>query len=322
MPQRNLEELLTSLNLYRTDFPHVLVGVGDDAAVIKLTGNRVLVQHLDFFTPIIDNPYLQGKIAACNTVSDVYSKGATNIVSVLTIMGVLPDMPEDIVKEQVQGFIDLCGSVNAAVVGGQTIYSGWPILGGAATGLAQRREVVSNAGAQGGDILILTKPLGTQPVMATLRLTEAEQQRLERKVEAAKISQAIDEAVALMSTPNKAAAEAMAESNANASTDITGFGLLGHTKILARQSKVDIVIHTLPLISGAVEIARSLKYELERGLCPETSGGLLISVARGEARDALTSALECRGVPAYEVGYALAGAGKASLVAQPTLLEV
>lgn len=322
LPQRDLEDLLTSLQLDKTTNPNVLIGVGDDAAVIRISSDQVLVQHLDFFTPIIDDPYVQGKIAACNSISDVYSKGATDIVSMLMIMGITGDMPEDIVKEQILGFRDLCDSVEAPVVGGQTIYSGWPILGGAASGLSRHGRYISNSGVRVGDVLILTKPLGTQPVMAALRLSQAEQQWLEKRIDSSQITQAVDDAIRLMCTPNKAAAEVLAESEAHACTDITGFGLMGHAGIMARRSQVDITVHELPVISGAVELARALKYELECGRSAETSGGLLISVPQGKAVDNLVSRLERDGVPSYQIGYASKGTGSASLVAEPTLLEI
>lgn len=321
LPKERLEELLSASELDKSVHKKVLAGVGDDAGIVEISSDKVLIQHLDFFTPIIDDPYIQGEIALCNVVSDIFSKGGIDITGVLMIMGVSIDMPEDIMLEQVKGFRAACISLDAPIVGGQTIYSGWPILGGAATAISNTDEIVFNSGAKPGDVLILTKPLGTQPVMATLRRSTGEQRVLMESMPESVISRAIDSAIAVMTTPNKGAAEAMLETEVHASTDLTGFGILGHSSIMARRSGVDIRINTLPVIKGAVEIADALGYDLKAGKCAETSGGLLISVARGNSADLLISSLKRRGIPAYEIGYVEEGVGNAYISKEPTLLQ-
>ena len=295
--------------------------IGDDAAIIRITDTLVALTTADFFTPIIDDPYIQGQIAACNSTNDVYAKGATDIISVLSLMAVPENMPPDVSAAMLKGFCDFCNSISAPVVGGQTIICSWPILGGAVTALADVSKVVPISGAEPGDRLILTKPLGIQPVMEVLRLPDSGQEKMAEVISEREISRSIDLAIKLMTTTDRKAAEAMLEVGVNAATDVTGFGILGHALNMAEQSRVSVEIHTLPVIKWTPKIAEILKIPLLNGEGVETAGGLLISVPDQKAEQ-LLKALSARGCEGYEVGMVRKGEGKAFVGKDVSVLEI
>lgn len=321
LPRRELSELLQKANLEEKMDERVLAGVGDDAGIVRISEDKAMVQHLDFFTPIIDDPYLQGQIAACNSASDVFAKGATDVVGVLVILGIPSDIPETVLTELIRGFQDLCSTIKAPIVGGHTILSPWPLMGGAITAITKMSNVIYNNTARPGDVLFLTKPLGTQPTMAILRVPPKEQEVVSKDIPKSTVSRAIDKAIEVMITPNKEAAEAMIEAEVSAATDITGFGILGQSIIMAKRSNVGIQLHMLPVIEGSIELSRTFGYGLEEGLSAETSGGLLISVPKEKA-GMLTSCLKQREISAYEVGVVRKGEGHARLSRKLQIIEV
>jgi selenide,water dikinase len=295
--------------------PRVLVGsnTADDAAVIRLDAERALVFTTDFFTPIVDDPFEFGQVAAANALSDVYAMGGVPI-SALGIVG-FPDhdLSADILAEILRGGALKAKEAGIDVVGGHTIKTDEPIYGLAVVGEVHPDRVMSNAGAKAGDRLVLTKPLGIG-VIAT----------------AAKNDQddliAMPEAVRVMTALNRAACEAMLEVGAHACTDVTGFGLLGHLRNVGAASGVSARID-----ASAVPVIEAARTYVERGIAPggthanwrflnewvtwgegvskaeqlllcdaQTSGGLLIAVAPDRA-DALVAALRARGTAAAEV---------------------
>ena len=181
------------------------VGVGDDAAVIRVDGGYV-IQSVDFFTPIHPDPYTQGRIAANNSINDVFAMGATEVLSVLVVSGFNRELTEEDAREMLQGFADQCREVDAPVVGGHTIMNPWPILGGCVTGFAE--QYVTVGGAEPGDVLYLTKPLGTQPAMAALRLPEDVRKQF---LAGSELEEVVDIAVEVMTEPLRDAAEAALE---------------------------------------------------------------------------------------------------------------
>src|SRR3990170_1481381 len=152
LPKKELSEVLQKANIHETRDERVLAGIWDDAGIIKATDDLVVVQHLDFFTPVIDDPYIQGQIAACNSASDVFAKGATNILGVLVIMANPTDMPDDVMIHLIRGFHDLCQTIKAPIVGGHTIQCPWPLMGGSVTAMVKASDVVYNSTARDGDI--------------------------------------------------------------------------------------------------------------------------------------------------------------------------
>jgi len=318
--------------LPRANDPNVLVGfeTNDDAGVYKLGEEMALVQTVDFFTPIVDDPKTFGQIAAANSLSDIYAMGGKPI-SALTIVG-FPEKGDPKILEQIlRGGLSKMAEAKCSVIGGHSIRNDDIQFGYAVTGLIHPEHVWRNVGAQTGDVLLLTKALGTGVLSTALKKDAAAPADLAA-------------AVASMSELNRAAAEALLELQEKAGsvrpvhavTDVTGFGLLGHAREMALGDRergiatVSLQIdHTaIPYLAGAEEAAREgflpggLKNNREfLGDCvgfaesvppefgdllmdPQTSGGLLIAVAPELGNDAL-AALDRHGVSARRIGVAI-----------------
>ncbi|HEY2555380.1 MAG TPA: selenide, water dikinase SelD [Candidatus Cybelea sp.] len=229
----------------------VLVGYGscDDAGVYELHQGLALVQTVDFFPPIVDDPYDFGRIAATNALSDIYAMGAVPI-SALNIAAFPEDLDLAILTRILEGGSSVARDAGVAILGGHTIKDAEPKYGMAVTGVIDPLRVITNAGAMPGDVLVLTKPLGTGILTTALRrdaIAPAE----------------LAEAIAAMTTLNEGAALAMQATGVNAATDVTGFGLLGHAENMARASNVGLLIRAgaVPLMKGVIEL-------IERGFVP------------------------------------------------------
>jgi len=297
--------------------PNLLVGRGtaDDAGVIRVRDDLALIQTLDFFTPIVDDPETFGRIAATNSLSDVYAMGGTPLTAMNIVCFPRQTLPLDVLRDVLRGGLEMIHQAGALLVGGHSVEDPELKYGLSVTGTVHPDRVITNAGAQPGDRLILTKPLGTG-VLATaikggLATPEAEA-----------------EGVRWMTTLNRDAAEAMQEVGVHACTDITGFGLLGHSLELAVASGVTLELRAsqVPLLSWARDLASmgmlpagsfaNRKYceraiTVDDGVEPllvdlladaQTSGGLLIAVADDGRADALHEALDRRRVPHPEIG--------------------
>jgi selenide,water dikinase len=291
--------------------PNVLVGsaTADDAAVYRLDGERALVLTTDFFTPIVDDPYEFGAIAAANALSDVYAMGGTPLTA-LAIVG-FPDevLEPSVLAEILRGGAEKAKEAGIEIVGGHTIKSDEPIYGLAVTGLVHPDRMVTNAGARPSDLLVLTKPLGLG-IVTTAAKNDADTE------------QAIPEAIRLMSTLNRSACEAMLEVGVDAATDVTGFGLLGHLRNILGASGTSATVwrDALPILSAARTYVRQgiapggtranhrflaahtdygpeITLEEQLLLCDaQTSGGLLIAVPEFRA-NALVARLSERNAP-------------------------
>ncbi|MDQ3414910.1 MAG: selenide, water dikinase SelD [Verrucomicrobiota bacterium] len=288
---------------------NVLVGsaTADDAGVFRLDRDRALVQTTDFFTPIVDDPFAYGQIAAANALSDVFAMGGRPLTA-LNIMG----MPTDLVSEKtiatiLRGGLEKAREVGCAIIGGHTIRNPEPIYGLAVTGMVSPKKMLTNARAKAGDLLILTKPLGTG-----IATTGIKRGLTSRKLAAA--------AIKLMSRVNSVGAELAERGLVRAATDITGFGLLGHLSAMCRASGVSAEINAADVPSISDEI-----FELiAQGCVPggteqnletadavtdwkkttrqqkvlladaQTSGGLLLSVAPRKLGAVLRLLFDCR----------------------------
>jgi len=309
--------------LPRQTDPNVLVGfdTSDDAGVYRLTDDLALVQTVDFFTPIVDDPRLYGQIAAANSLSDVYAMGGRPI-SALSIVGFPPSGNAKVMEQIIRGGLEKMQEAGCAVVGGHSIRDEEMKFGYAVTGVINPQRVWRNVGAQPGDALILTKSLGTGIIATALKSGKASEESLVASV-------------ASMTQLNRDAAEALGESSGagavHAVTDITGFGLLGHLREMAVGSGMSVEMDHMRIdaLPGALEGARAgflaggLKNNREwlegciefadgvpeewRSLLydPQTSGGLLVAIAR-DAADAALAACEKRGVNARLIGSVLA----------------
>ena len=284
------------------------VATSDDAAVYRLSADTALVQTVDFFPPVVDDPYDYGAISAANSLSDVYATGARPITA-LNIVAFPDDLPREILQEILRGGAEKAAEANVPIVGGHTIKDPEPKYGLAVTGLVHPDHILTNAGAQAGDALVLTKPIGSGVITTAAKLDRAH-------------PNAVASAIGHMSSLNKDASEAALEVGVHACVDVTGFGLLGHLRKMAEESDVGarIAIAAVPLMEGAVELSigegiapggteqnRAYHEEgvtLTRGadeemlgllFDPQTSGGLLLAVEAAKA-DALLDALHRRGV--------------------------
>ena len=226
----------------------LLVGTetSDDAAVYRLSDDQALVATLDFFTPIVDDPYDWGRIAAANALSDVYAMGARPIVALNVVAWPVDDLSGEMLADVLRGGRDVATIAGVPVVGGHSITDPEPKYGMVALGLLHPDRIVRNAGATVGATLVLTKPLGLGMISTAIK---------QGKASAALTAAAIE----VMTTLNAAAAEAMLEAGVEAATDVTGFGLLGHLYELLAASGLaaEIDASEVPFIAGSVELARS-----------------------------------------------------------------
>ena len=289
--------------------PNLLVGAdtGDDAAVYRMDDDTALIQTVDFFPPIVDDPYSFGQIAVANALSDVYAMGGKPLTA-LNVVGFPARLPKDILGRILVGGSDKAREAGVLIVGGHTVDDEEPKYGLAVTGVVRPGSEVTNAGATAGDDLVLTKPLGTGIITTAGKQGSASADTLARAVE-------------VMGALNKAASEAMVEVGANACVDVTGFGFLGHLRGMTRASGVSarVSLGAIPFIEGAVALAesgvapggthRNLQSlegdvawdgaisDVEKILLADaqTSGGLLISV-RPNKTAALLAALNERGL--------------------------
>ena len=321
LPQYQLGGLLEKAGLSGGFGPEVIAGPWENSSVVKITDNLAVLNTLDFFTPMVDEPEIQGRIAGSNVTSDIYTLGVTKIASVLSIMAYPENMPDELAVGMLKGFGDFCREMDAPVVGGHTIRNPWPIIGGAATGIGEIGKIVYTKGAQVGDKLFLTKPLGIAPAMAAYRLRKEEEgKELLSDVPADLVEAAVNEAIEGMTTSNKPVAEAMQQVPVHAATDVTGFGLKGHAANMAMLGKVDIVIDQLAVIRGTPQLADIFGYPLLTGEAKETAGGILIAVAKEDA-DKLQDELDKRKVRHFEVGYVAKGEGNVTVLKNAKVLE-
>jgi selenide,water dikinase len=314
--------------LPRPTDPNLLVGfdTNDDAGVYRLTDELALVQTVDFFTPIVDDPFLYGQIAAANSLSDVYAMGGRPL-SALSIVGFPPAGDPAVMEQILRGGLEKMAEAACTVVGGHSIRDEDMKFGYAVTGLIHPGRIWRNVGARPGDALLLTKPLGTGVIATALKKERA-------------ASASVSAAIASMARLNRDAADALRELDAgtadggrpiHAVTDVTGFGLLGHAREMAAGSGVTLEINYarieyLPgaieasqqgflaggllnnreFLEGCVGFADSVPEEFRNLLYdPQTSGGLLVVLA-AEAAPLAIAALERRGISARLIGTAAA----------------
>ncbi|WP_425414971.1 selenide, water dikinase SelD [Pseudobacillus wudalianchiensis] len=311
----DLAQVLRTLPPAASD-PNLLVGLdtSDDAGVYRLNDTTAIVQTVDFFTPIVDNPYDFGQVAAANAISDVYAMGGTPITALNIVAFPISTLDKGILTEILRGAGDKLREAGVTLVGGHSIDDKEPKFGLAVTGTVHPDKVRTNAGAKPGDRLILTKPIGVGILTTSLKkdlLSEEEVARVTK----------------VMTTLNKTAAEVMANYEVHAATDVTGFGLLGHASEMAKGSDVGLRVYydQVPVLPRVKELAESgsvpggtknnfehvkdiVTYpdsldQIDRWiLCDAvTSGGLLISVANDEAEQ-LATELQERGVEARIIG--------------------
>ena len=301
-------------------YPHLLVGLetGDDAAIYKVSDDLAIILTTDFFPPVVDDPYEYGAIAAVNAMSDVYAMGGEVVVA-LNICGFPPAMPAEIVSEILRGGAEKVAEAGGVIAGGHTLDDEEPKYGLAVMGFVHPDEIATKVGAQPGDVLFLTKPLGVGIITTAAKGGVAEEAHLRGAVEQ-------------MLVLNRKAAQLMKRVEVRAVTDITGFALIGHSYEVAQLSAVTMRFHLnrLPFLDGAkqyadewlfpggascnrdayqrhVTFATAVGDEMQMLLyTPETSGGLLICVAPHEA-ERLADVFSKAGQQYWVVGEAVEG---------------
>ncbi|MDQ0903874.1 selenide, water dikinase SelD [Paenibacillus sp. V4I7] len=296
--------------------PNLLVGIdtSDDAGVYKLSEELALVQTVDFFTPIVDDPYSFGQVAAANAISDIYAMGGKPLTALNIVAFPIKTLPKQVLADILRGAGDKMQEAGITLVGGHSIDDNEPKFGLAVTGLVHPGKIRTNAGAKPGDKLILTKPIGVGILTTSIKKDRLNEEEIQRVTQ-------------VMATLNKVAAETMEPYNVHACTDVTGFGLMGHSLEMAKGSGVGIRItaEDVPVlprvrelaeegfvpggtknnfahVQESITFAESLDQISQWILCDAvTSGGLLISVD-GEQADELLSKLKDAGVEASLIG--------------------
>ena len=292
----------------------MLVGsaTGDDAGVYRLDDDTALVLTVDFFPPIVDDPFSFGAIAAANSLSDIYAMGGRPLLG-LNIVGFPVELPKDLLGNILKGGQAKAQEAGCFIIGGHTVDDREPKYGLAAVGLVEPGKQTTNAGARPGDALVLTKPLGTGIITTAGKAGVAP-------------GDVLDGAVAVMSTLNRAASQAMVRVGVNACTDVTGFGLIGHLSSMMRESRMGCRLRMadVPVLPGARDLLdqgvapggthrnldgvgsrvrwhQDISQESRLLLCDaQTSGGLLMS-ASSDRVDDLLAALEAEGVAGARV---------------------
>ncbi len=324
MGPETLAQVLRPLReLFRPEaYPDLLVGleVADDAAVYRLTDDLAIIHTLDFFPPVVDDPYDYGAVAAANALSDIYAMGG-EVILALNIAAFPPGMPPEITREILRGGGEKVKEAGAVLAGGHTIDDEEPKYGLAVLGQVHPDRIFTKGGSQPGDVLVLTKPLGVGIVTTAAKADVAEPAHTQ-------------EAIASMVQLNRTAARILQKIGVNACTDVTGFALLGHASEMAEKGGVQLAFSfaRLPLISGAADYAEdwlfpagtchndqfyshavqfdaSISEEMQQLLyTPETSGGLLAAVPP-ERLPALQETCAATGQRCWVVGIVREGEG-------------
>jgi selenide,water dikinase len=287
----------------------------EDAALIPVPqSDLILVKTIDIFTPLVDEPKIMGEIAACNVTNDIFALNVPEISGMLVFLAIKTDTPMEIAKGILEGikyFIE--EKINSKIVGGHTIYSEWPLIGGEASGFIHKDKIIRKYGVKKGDKLILTKPIGLQAIMAAYRLLKDKPEMLEN-YSIDELKSSIDFAINLMTTSNQAVVKTIHSYEnfafIHAMTDITGFGLAGHLYEMLQNSELSATIETIPAIKLSQELSKELGYDIENCLCAETAGGMLIAVDPENVED-LSTTLKNNGITNWIIGTISADAPKA-----------
>ena len=316
MGPKALSQVLRKVGVADDKNEKILVGLNkpDDASAYQLDENRVLLQSVDYFTPVVDDPYLFGQIAAVNALSDIYAMGGKPITA-MNIVGFPECLEEDVLVEILKGGRDKVNESQAVIAGGHTIIDEEPKYGLSVTGLVNKDNLITNSQAKAGDFLILTQALGTGIIATAIKGGMLEESRE-------------NDAIQAMLTLNNKEIDIMEEIKVNACTDVTGFGLLGHCWELAKGSQVgvELYLNQIPLfsqveefinlgmvpagaysnrdyLSDMVEFESGIKEESQLPLFdPQTSGGLLISVSADKVDEFLQRLKEAKLDQAIVIG--------------------
>jgi len=299
----------------------LLEGIGDgkigmDSSIVPLRQKGLyMVSTTDYFYPLVDDPYIQGKIGCANVLSDLYAMGVADCDNMLMILAASTEMDKmtsDVVTRlMIEGFSDLAKEAGTCVTGGQTVKNPWPIIGGMATSVCSEQEFIMPVNAVDGDVIVLTKPLGTQ---VSVNLNQWKSSPVHRQkywprvqdiISEEEVDRAYDVSMKSMSRLNRTGAKLMHKYGAHAATDVTGFGIIGHGRNLAKNQKaaVNFEIHSLPIIRSMKEADDKVQmFSLLKGFSAETSGGLFVCLPPENAEKFCKEIEEIDGAPAWIIG--------------------
>lgn len=318
------------------DNPRPRMGIGMDASITPIPDKpgTCLAQTTDFFYPLVDDPYMQGRIACANVLSDLYAMGVINCHNMLMLLAVSKDMTEKerdvVIPLMMQGFQDTAIEAGCLVTGGQTVINPWVTIGGvASTVCSDKGDIIMPEGAVAGEVLVLTKALGTQvSVNAHQWLEEGGEKwtKISAVTNETEVKTAYRSSTLSMARLNQTGARLMHKYGAGAATDVTGFGILGHARNLAENqvAPVDFQLHTLPVIKNMVKVAKSVgnMFQFLQGFSAETSGGLLMSISEQGARGLISEIKELEDCDAWIIGRVVTGNRTAIIEENPTIVEV
>lgn len=322
-----LHEILANVPRFASN-PDLLVGIesDDDAAVFKINDQQAIVVTNDFFTPIVDNPYDFGRIAATNSISDVYAMGGMPLMAVSIVGFPVNKLPLNVMQEIMRGGVETCQDAGIMIAGGHSIDNEEPVFGLCVIGMIDPNRIKRNSGAKVGDVLITTKPLGVGIMTTAVKVQSLTQQGYEKVVRT-------------MSTLNKPGAWLGSQESVHALTDVTGFGLAGHALEMARGAGVSIILEAgkipvmeeawalategivpggayrnLAAFGGAIQFNGSLSTEHQLIFTdPQTSGGLLMAVAPDAAEEIIAKLKEMNCLVAAPVGRVVPANGACSV---------
>jgi len=278
-----------------------------------------------------------GKIACANVLSDLYAMGVYECDNMLMLLGISSKFTtkqrDTVIPQMIQGFKQCAAEADVAVQGGQTVLNPWCLIGGVATSVCQQNEFIMPNGAEVGDVLVLTKPLGTQVACNLYQwMNEAsgpnaeKWSRLDGVVTEKEAVKAYQDAMISMSRLNRTAAHLMHQYNCHAATDVTGFGLLGHADNLCKvqHNEVSFVVHNLPVLNKMVAVEKALgsMFGLVNGTSAETSGGLLLCLPRSEAAKFCSEIKKTEGHNAWIIGSVEKGQKNARIIEKPRIIDV
>jgi len=309
------------------------IGIGMDCSITLLRQDDLsLVQTTDFDYPLVEDPYLQGKISCANVLSDLYAMGVTECDSMLMVLAVSTRMSQHerdvVVPLMMKGFQDCATAAGTTVTGGQTVMNPWCTIGGAATTICKRTDFIVPIYAEAKDVLVITKPLGTQVALTAHQWLEQPEcwNRIKTVISENEVKKAYQRAIDSMISLNQIASELMHKYNAHGATDITGFGILGHAENLARCQKNDVsfVIHNLPVIAkmDVIDKVCGKTFQLMQGHSCETSGGLLICLPGDQGAGFCKEFEKLQGSRAWIIGVVEKGNRSARIIDKPRIIQV
>ncbi|MHA1821066.1 MAG: selenide, water dikinase SelD [Promethearchaeota archaeon] len=319
MSANKLKRILTDVGL---------TGYTEDSAVKDLGNGLLLVSNVDIFTPLHDDPIIQGEITACNATNDIFAMNSTEIISYLSFIGTPHDQPIEITEGILKGQRDFLKQFGADINGGHSIINPWPIMGGLVVGLVRKEDLIPkqiDPKITTGD-LIITKPLGIQAAMAAYRV-RGEFEDLISEVHPYDINIAIDVAVKSMTTSNYYVAKTIKEEQLHeyipSMTDVTGFGLKNHALEMVENRDIDIIVDRLPIIHKTKELSELMGYDLMGGCAAETAGPMLLTIDNSKIdTEEIIRIFKKHNVSAWKIGKFIKGTGRFSIVDNPEILDI